>query len=48
MKTIHKIRAARVMYHAVHAGRTLLGRTDRQIAVRGGITYDLDLSQGID
>lgn len=48
MKTAHKIGAARVIYHAIHAGRTLLGRTDRQIVVRGGITYDLDLSQGID
>jgi FkbM family methyltransferase len=48
MKTTHKIGAARVIYHAVHAGRTLLGRTDREILVRDGITYDLDLSQGID
>jgi FkbM family methyltransferase len=48
MKTTHKIGAARVIYHAVHAGRTLLGRTDQQIVVRDGITYDLDLSQGID
>jgi hypothetical protein len=48
MKTVHKIGAARMIYHAVHTGRTLLGRTDRQIVVRGGITYDLDLSQGID
>jgi FkbM family methyltransferase len=48
MKTSHKIGAARAVYHAVHAGRTLLGRTDREIVVRHGITYDLDLSQGID
>jgi FkbM family methyltransferase len=48
MKTTHKIAAARVIYHAVHAGRALLGRTDRQIIVRNGVTYDLDLSQGID
>src|SRR5687768_16119349 len=48
MKTTHKIAAARVIYHAVHAGRALLGRTDRQIVVRNGVTYDLDLSQGID
>jgi len=48
MKTTHKIGAARVIYQAVHAGRTLMGRTDRQIVVRDGITYDLDLSQGID
>jgi FkbM family methyltransferase len=48
MKTIHKIAAARAIYHAVHAGRALLGRTDREIVVRDGVTYDLDLSQGID
>ena len=48
MKTAHKIGAARIVYRAVHAGRTLLGRTDRQIAVRDGITFDLDLAQGID
>src|SRR5215207_11507363 len=48
MKTSHKIGAARIVYHAVHAGRTLLGRSDRQIVVRDGITYDLDLAQGID
>jgi FkbM family methyltransferase len=48
MKTTHKIAAARAIYHAVHAGRALFGRTDRQIVVREGVTYDLDLSQGID
>jgi FkbM family methyltransferase len=48
MKTTHKIAAARAIYHAVHAGRALVGRTDRQIATRHGVTYDLDLSQGID
>ena len=48
MKTTHKIGAARVIYHAIHAGRTLLGRTDQEIVVRDGVTYDLDLSQGID
>jgi FkbM family methyltransferase len=48
MKTTHKIAAARAIYHAIHAGRTLLGRTDQEIVVRGGVTYDVDLSQGID
>ena len=48
MKTTHKIAAARAIYHAVHAGRLLLGQTDRAIVVRDGITYDLDLAQGID
>ncbi|WP_247338310.1 FkbM family methyltransferase [Bradyrhizobium sp. CW4] len=48
MKTTHKIAAARWMYRAVRAGRSLLGRSDRQIAIRNGIKYDLDLAQGID
>lgn len=48
MKTAHKIAAARIIYHAVHAGRALLGRTDQAVVVRDGVTYDLDLSQGID
>src|SRR5260370_40051383 len=48
MKTTHKIAAARVIYHVVHAGRALLGRTDQEIVVRDGVTYDVDLSQGID
>ena len=48
MKTSQKIAAARTIYRAVHAGRALLGRSDRQIITRDGITYDLDLSQGID
>jgi FkbM family methyltransferase len=48
MKTTHKIAAARAVYHAIHAGRVLFGRTDKVIVVRDGVTYDLDLSQGID
>jgi FkbM family methyltransferase len=48
MKTVHKIRAARMIYHAVHAGRALLGRTDHATVVRDSLTYDLDLSEGID
>lgn len=37
-----------MIYHAVHAGRALLGRTDQEIVVRDNITYDLNLSEGID
>jgi FkbM family methyltransferase len=48
MKTAHKIRAARMIYHAVHAGRALLGRTDQEVVSRDSVTYDLDLSEGID
>lgn len=48
MKTTHKIAAARAIYHVIHAGRVLFGRNDHEIVSRGGVTYDLDLSQGID
>jgi FkbM family methyltransferase len=48
MKTTHKIAAARAIYRIVNAARTLAGRTDRDVVNRGGIAYDLDLSQGID
>jgi FkbM family methyltransferase len=48
MKTIHKIAAARAIYRVVRAGRSVLGRGDREVVVRGGITYELDLFQGID
>lgn len=48
MKTAAKIGAARMIYRAVHAGRALIGRTDRQTVTRDGIVYDLDLAQGID
>ena len=48
MKTTQKIAAARAIYQIVHAGRALMGRTDRQVVTRNGIAYDLDLSQGID
>lgn len=37
-----------MIYHAVHAGRALLGRTDHVTVVRDSLTYDLDLSEGID
>ena len=48
MKTTHKIAGARAIYRVVRAGRAFLGRTDRGIVERAGVTYDLDLSQGID
>lgn len=48
MKTTHKIAAARAVYHAVHTGRTLFGRTDHEVVIRDGVFYDVDLSQGID
>lgn len=48
MKTIHKIAVARAIYRVVHAARGLAGRSDQVVATREGITYDLDLAQGID
>jgi len=48
MKTTHKIAGARAIYRVVRAGRAILGRSDRDVVVRGGINYELDLSQGID
>jgi FkbM family methyltransferase len=48
MKTTHKIAIARLLYRVVHGARALFGRGDRQIVVRKGIAYDLDMAQGID
>src|SRR6478672_6409918 len=48
MKTAHKIAGARAVHRVVRAGRALFGQTDRDVVRRGGIFYDLDLSQGID
>jgi FkbM family methyltransferase len=48
MKTTHKIAVARAIHHAIHAGRLLFGQSDRTVVVRNGISYDLDLAQGID
>src|SRR5215813_6400206 len=48
MKTTHKIAAARAIYRVVRTGRTLIGRGDHDVVVRDGISYDVDLSQGID
>jgi FkbM family methyltransferase len=48
MKMTHKIAGARAIYRVVRAGRAILGRSDRDVVVRGSINYELDLSQGID
>jgi FkbM family methyltransferase len=48
MKTAHKIALAKLAYGAVHAGRRLAGRGDQLVAIRDGLTYALDLAQGID
>lgn len=48
MKTVHKLALARIAYRGIHGARALIGRSDRCVATRNGVTYDLDLSQGID
>jgi FkbM family methyltransferase len=48
MKTVQKIAVARVAYKIIHAARAAIGRSDRCIARRNGIAFDLDLSEGID
>lgn len=48
MKTAHKIAIARSMHRVVKFGRAMLGQGDQAIFVRNNISYELDLSQGID
>jgi FkbM family methyltransferase len=48
MKTATKIFIARALHHAVKLGRGLAGKPDMGIFSRRGITYELDLAQGID
>lgn len=48
MKTVTKIAIARGLHHLVRPARRLVGRPDEGIFSRRGVTYLLDLSQGID
>ena len=48
MKTVHKLALARVAYRTIHIARAMIGRSDRCVVTRDGVTYDLDISQGID
>ena len=48
MKTVHKLALARVAYKTIHAARAMTGLSDRCLATRDGVIYDLDLSEGID
>jgi FkbM family methyltransferase len=48
MKTAHKIALARALYRVVRMGRTFTARADHGVFTRGGLQYELDLSQGID
>jgi FkbM family methyltransferase len=48
MRTASKIAIARTAYQLIHAGRQIVGLSDTAICRRHGITYELDLAQGID
>jgi FkbM family methyltransferase len=48
MKTANKIALARLAYRAVHLARAAAGYSDRTIVQRDGLSYELDLSEGID
>lgn len=48
MKTAYKIALARAAYLSIWSARKLVGKDDHTIVSRAGLTYDLDLSQGID
>jgi FkbM family methyltransferase len=48
MKTAQKIALAAIAYRAIHLARAMVGRSDRCIVKRDGLTFELDLSQGID
>jgi FkbM family methyltransferase len=48
MKTVQKLAVARAAYRVIHAARAVVGGSDRCIAKRNGIAFELDLSEGID
>jgi FkbM family methyltransferase len=48
MKTAHKIAFARAAYLSIRSARKLFGKDDHAIISRAGLTYHLDLAQGID
>lgn len=48
MKTANKIALARLAYRAIHLARAAAGYSDRTVVQRDGLSYDLDLSEGID
>ncbi len=48
MKTTHKIAVAKVIYRTISTARRAIGRSDKIVATRRGLHYELDLSEGID
>ena len=48
MKTATKIGIATALHEVVRFGRGLAGLPDKGVFSRRGITYELDLAQGID
>lgn len=48
LNTSQKIRLATIAYKLVSAGRRVLGKSDQVVICRNGITWELDLREGID
>jgi FkbM family methyltransferase len=48
LKTKHKIAAAKLLYRTISTARHAFGRHDNIVTTKGGLTYELDLSEGID
>jgi FkbM family methyltransferase len=48
MRTAHKIAGARLAYNCISLARGFVGKTDKVIAKRRGIVWELDLAEGID
>jgi len=48
LKTKHKIAAAKLLYRTISTSRRAFGQSDKIVTAKGGLTYELDLSEGID
>lgn len=48
MKTRHKIAAAKLLYRTIGGMRRAAGLSDQTVVNRSGLTYELDLCEGID
>jgi len=48
LKTKYKIAGAKLLYRMISTARHAIGRPDKVVTVKGGMTYELDLAEGID
>jgi FkbM family methyltransferase len=48
LKTRYKIAGAKLLYRTISTARHAIGRSDKVITTKDGITYELDLAEGID